>query len=616
MNMVRCATSSGCLVLALAAGFAVSMAGCDTRSPASQAVTTAANKVNEAGLKSPSAEEGAPAMNNAVSGLTGLSGTEGEQASAALLQSQSSISAGEAAAAIVQVSDRGLRIQLSELVELGNQWSRVNSRAVATESFDPTKELAALAAQAAEKDRLVGELRHTKGETEKRLADLRKDAKTLSDEATALHKQAAQLTQKAGDLSARQGVAIVEQASQLRRQGDAKRLSAEQITSQADQIVPQATELGTLITQYENQKANLVKSQESLRARQALSRQEVDEARQQAASVAQQIDTQVAGIMRAHSEEYMTAFDKAVSSYNKASGEAGKAGNGAGATLTKGSAQLALAGLQRAHGQLLSSMASTIELLAQTKPPLPNASDLSAKAAALKGDEATAAESAKGALESAKAAFSSVQIKNRADKERLESLSTMLEKMAAGADATAVDAAAVPALEEAPAAEAPVAAAEDIPAGAKALIESMANGGKKLDDAFKAKFNTTLQEAVMAMAGGQMPPGAMGGGMSGMGGGNIDPSKVKYTKTEAGVQVDIGQGMPPLDMVEKDGKWQFSGQAGQMLNATSQAMNQVATRIEAGEFADAPAAVQAFMQAIAGAMMGGMGMPKAPPGGG
>jgi colicin import membrane protein len=631
----------------------MALAACDTRTPTSRAVSSASTKVSIAGMSSASAEEGTQDLNKAISEVKGLTGTAAEQASASLLVAQAAMSEGEASAMDALRVDRDIRIGLSELVDLGNQWARSSSLAAAASAFDPAKQIADLSAQATEKDRQVAQLRTERDETQARVAQLRSQAKALLDEAQGLHRQAAELAQRASQVSAREGVALVEQSASVRRQGDAKVMAGEQTTTQADQIAPRVTELETLAKQYENQKANIQKTQESLRRTQSEKRREADEARANANATAQTLKTQMDALLARHSVEYTGAFDKASGAYTRAAGESRKAGTGAGARLSLGSAQLAIAGLQQRNAQLAGGIADTFEHLSQVKPPLPVVSELTDKARSLREGRTASLDAAKTAVDDAKGSFAGVQVKGGAEKERLEQLVGMLERLSAGESVNAAPVAAPEGGAAAPAdaaTTAPVAAADDIPAGAKELVASsmaamkegrwddvkamyvvstdagrqMLDGsfkavasGTRLDKSFRAKFNTSFADALQAAPGGQMLAPMMSqfskGDMSG-----VDLAAVKYTKNDKGVQVEMGGVGQPLQAVEKDGAWKFDGSQldamapmmlpqMQMLDGLLTLQDTFAGRVDKGEFADANAAATAFIQSMQGAMMGGGG---------
>lgn len=638
------------LVLLAVAGLA--LAACDTRSPSARAVSNASTKVGIEGLNSPSAEEGHKGLADAVKDVKNLEGTAAEKASASLLLAQAAMSEGESSAMDATRFERDVRIGLSELADMGNQWSRANSLAAAAAAFDPAKQIADLSAQATEKDRQVAQLRKDRDETQARVTELRNQAAATLREAQDLHRQAAELAQRASELSAREGVGLIEQSTNLRRQGDAKVMASEQTATQADQVAPRVTELETLAKQFENQKANILKTQETLRATQAAKRQEAEEARAAASAVAADLQTRTSDLLSLHSGNYTASFDKAVSAYTRAAGESRKAGSGAGARLTLGSAQLAIAGLQQRNAQLTSSIASAFDTLTQIKPPLPSSSDLSSRAASLREGHTASLEAAKTALEDAKAAFQGVQVKGAAEKERLEQLVGMLERLSAG---EAVNAAPAATPEEATnesgseTTASPGASADAIPEGAKTLVASaiaaMKEGrwddvkamyvvktdagrkmldaafkanaaGARVDKAFRSKFNTSFAEALKAAPGGEMIASAMAqtsqGDLSG-----IDETAVKYTRNETGVKIEMGVGMP-LQAAEIDGAWKFDGSQldamapamamqSQMLDGFVSAQDSFAGRVEAGEFADANAAAMAFMQAMQAAMMGGGG---------
>ncbi len=635
------------LTLVAVVGLALGLAGCDTRSPSAQAVTNASTQVSIAGLNSPSAEEGTKGLQNAVKEVRNLQGTPAEQAAAALLVAQASMSEGEASAMDATRFERELRIGLSDLVDMSNQWARSNAQAAAAAAFDPTKQISELSTQVTEKDRQVALLGKEREETQARIADLRGQAKALSDQAQDLHKQASELAQRAGDLSAREGVGLIEQSSNLRRQGDAKAMAAEQTTSQADQIAPRVTELETLARQYGNQKANILKTQDDLRRTQTEKRQEADAARASANTAAQALKSRMDALLTMHAGDYTTAFDKAVNSYKQAAGESRKAANSAGAKLSLGSAELALAGLHQRHAQLSESIASTFDLLANVKPALPAVSDISSKASSLRVEKTASLETAKTSLEDAKSAFQGVQVKGAAEKERLDQLVGMLEKLSVG---SSVESSPMAAPESGAPTAAAAPAATDIPEGAKALaaasINAMKEGrwddvkamyavntesgkqmldasfravasGTRMDKAFQNKFHTSFADALKGNPGGQMIAPMMSqlskGDLSG-----VDIATVKYTKNDKGVQIEMGGVGMPLQAIEKDGAWKFDGSeldaAGPAMAAQTQAlsgilggMDALAERVEKGEFADANAAIAAFIQAMQSAMMGGGG---------
>lgn len=613
------------LALVTAVGMAVALAGCDTRSPSSQAVSNASTKVAIAGLQSASPEQGAQTLPQAVAEVKSLNGTEAEQASASLLLAQASMSEGEKAAGDSMRLDREIRIGLSELVDMGNQWARSNSLAAAAGAFDPAKQIAELTAQSAEKDKQIAQTRQERQETQARVSELRNQAKATLDEAQKLHTQAAELAQRASEVSAREGVGLVEQSTSLRRQGDAKVMTSEQTITQADQIAPRVTELEALARQYENQKANLAKSQEALLATQTAKRQEADEARAAANTTAQALKARMDALLAQHSGEYTAVFDKAVGAYGRAAGESRKAGSSAGAKLSQGSAELALAGLHQRNAQLSRSVAATLELLAQIKPSLPGGSDLASRASSLREAGKTSADTAKTAIEDAKNAFGGVKVKGQAESERVEQLTGMLDRLAAAqaadadpvAGARALAESAITAMKEGRWDDVKAMYAVSTDAGKEMLDGSFkaVSAGARIEKAFQSKFNTSFSDALKSAPGGQMIAPMMSqlskGDMSG-----VDVATVKYTPNEKGVQVEMGGVGQPLLAVLKDGAWKFDGSQidamapamamqTQALSGVLAQLDGFAGRVEAGEFADANAAAMAFMEGMQKAMMGG-----------
>ncbi len=638
-NLIRPFGRPTCLLL-LCAGSVLALSACVDESPSSRAIKDAANQVQSSGISSVTADDLASGSKKGTSGLTQIAqGDSGKAMSALLLTAQSDLAQAEADAGHISPAEGLIRNNLALLSARSSQWANFNAVGTAAAAFNPAADLASFTAQKRDRQKDLADWTAKRATFTAQITDLERASKTELDASKTFFDQASQLTQRASGMSARDAVSLVEQAADLRKQGDVRRIAGETLGAQIDSLKPQLAEATVMVNQFEAQIAALDRAVAELNARKSESQQTSTQAQADGARIAGEIDTLVNELMKAHDETYLPAFTKATGGFNKVVSSTRKAqtdkasGNAVSAArVTGGSAQISLAGLHYGRAQLLDGMIGTLEVLSNTSPALPSKADFDARINTLSELRKTSVEEASKALQDAQSSMSGVQVQGPT-RERMQQLSELigkLDKVVKGealdlsgkAPPPKLDADGIPvAAKEMVAKMIELAKAKDF-TGSAALMHAETDNGKKLidiqaqvgagmaklDDALKAKFNEDLATAL-----GKTPQGGM---MAQMLKANdlaaIDPASISYAMRGETVLINLPGSPMPMEAVQVDGQWKMGLGAAEgmaamalpMMEKMASSADELAAKVEAGEFADSAAAADAFLKSIMSAMPG------------
>jgi hypothetical protein len=625
------------IALTLCVGTVLSLAACD-ESPSARAIKDAANQVQASGINSDSATNLAADAKKATSGLGQIAqGEGGESLSAVLLTAQADLAQAESEASKIPEAEGLIRRNLALLTERTSQWANFNAVGTAAAGFDPSRDMSSFEAQKRDRQKDLAEWTAKRDQLQAQLTDLESRSTTEIEASKDFFKQASDLMQRVSSVSAREGVPLVEQAAALRKQGDMRRLAGEQLQAEIDAVRPALAEATVMANQFNSQITALNTAVGELNTRKAESQSTNTQAQADAGRIAGEIDTLVAELMKAHDETYLPAFTKATSGFTKVVTGARKAqtdqpsGTAASAgRVTAGSAQLSLAGLHYGRAQLLDGMIGTLRVLSNSSPALPQKADYESRITALTELLKTSVEESSKALQDAQNSMNGVQGANRERMQQLSELVGKLDKVVKGEALDLSGKAPPPKLD---ADGVPVAAKQLIGkmiqlakdkdyAGSAALMHSATEDGKKMiaaqakvseamakfDSALKAKFNEDLAAALE-----KTPQGAMMGQMLKAGDMSaMDPASVTYAMRGDTVMVSLPGSPMPMEVTQVEGEWKMSlGQAeamaGMMLpmmDKMSTSADELAGKVEAGEFADSAAAANAFLKAIMAGMPG------------
>lgn len=658
--------------LVLAAGLAMAglMAGCEGESD------TAANSVKSTSAKLNTVAGGGPVvsyvgkdgkvqgfssdeqklLNDAASGAQTLTSNSRAPMAAAgsLLASQSSMTKGRTAAAVLGDADRRLLNSLTGVRSMLGTYAENMSDAEAARGFDPTQRLAEIEAAKKQKATEVETRRREKAKIDAEIAQFRRVAGEKAGAAKAEFDEAAKLSEQATKLSATAASPLVEQATARSRAGDALRKDGLYQEAQAALAEPRAAEQQLYVDELTAQIAGLDDTAKGLQEKLAKQKKNSDDVRAAALKVAGEIDTGMKAVAEARTGEWTKAFDETLGAYKAALSSAQKATQDSPvqAKLAVGSAQQAIGNLQWRKAQTLGALAATYADLAALTPALPQAADYKAKADELAGEQKSAVEEASAAFEAAKAAFTTVNMRGSPEtKERLDKLGEVFDKSGQVAKGEALDLLGEFLIKKQgasggtpPPSTTPSAANSSVPPEIASVLQKWLDAmragdnqavialyhvepaqratfeaisgltakGAKLDQAMVKKFGMSLKDAAKSMPG-------VGGALGGVG--DVKASDFKVTVSGDSATVQSAGDLPDQKMVKVDGKWYLTPgdtlvgpQAAmlvQMVGPMGQALDEVTAQVESGQLASAEAAIAALQAKIMAALGGGT-----PPGGG
>lgn len=654
-----------CSGLVAAAGLALCLAACNRESPTAVAVRNAENKIKAltpAGAQPASAQHRQKVYADIKKDLSGdlSSGTPSEIAAASILMSQSQAGLAQIPAAeAADLSAESLRDEVKARAVL-DQWLNHMALADAAAKFDPTKELAALDADAQKLDQAMASAQARKAQIDKQVQDLRTQAQAKNAEAHGLQQQAGALRGKIPNETAVNGAQLLTQAREIGRRADALDVEGSNLEAQAAKVAPQSTEAQIEIDKITAQKALVAQAKAGVQKRAGEAKAQEQQARGEAGQVAKSLGELIQGL-GARQEEIKKKTDDAISGYGSAvkSAKAGLNEMRSTAQMAAGAANQSSGDASWALGQSYAALAETLDTIAGAPHNMPGAAELKTRAEEARGAAKAALEAATESYKSAFEAYDKAGAKAEAGGV-MEKLKQGLSANARRTSGGALDL--MPPPEKPPEAEKPaesgaaaVAADQSTPQGTLQLMFDRFNSGdldgglalfdsndpqqkqmltamrslmgklKALDDAMKRKFGKGMDSA---SGNNPMADEAMSQ-MKGMKGLKVSDLQIEVNGDSATARPPSGGQTLTLNRV--GGKWMIdiASMGGSqdpqqmqmvqaMLPALGKAIDELIADIDAGKYPDADAASQALMQKMFGSMGGGMpgGMPKKGRGGG
>lgn len=618
--------------MAMGVVLAGGLSGCDRKDATLESLNDSARTLHSAGTGGEASRKDYTSVSNAMAEVA--KGGDKAAATASLMISVSQLGLTDAEFQKYMASESECLALSHQIRSSLSQYLSMHEAAKGADAFSVTGEMGRINGERATSQAALDKARTEKGKIDGDLATLKSDAKSRLDAAAAKLADAAKLTENIARMSATEAAVATQKAHDIKVQAESDRRAGLELQAQAATLEPISSEWALKISQHENLLKNLADSEKALQEQERLAKQSAADARSDAKKAGDRV-TELTGQLQAlRAGAVDEAATKALSTLKKsldASRELAKpTGNAAQAGLVAGMAQQGIGELQWARASGHGAYASLLQRVAQAQPALPGAADYASKAEAALKAQADASDAAKAAFEDAqrgfeRAASASTGPSNAAAKEQLKALAARYAKLSGKASDTAVDAgaakeAAAPAA--APVAEAPAAAASYDPELRKAIEMnlSIAKSMKSLDDAMKAKYGKGLKEVAAAMPGGaQMASGA--DGADALANINVDALKVTVNGDSATIELP---GAPSLSAKKIGGTWliiqpgmeamlndpAMAGQIGMMaksMGAVGQVANDLAKEINEGKHATPEGAMQAFMQKMMQAMMGGGG---------
>ena len=543
----------------------------------------------------------------------------------------------------------------SELRSAVSQWTAINAVADAS-AFDPAPKLAELDSQ----------LTAAKGEQKQaldRLDAVRREqdammssAKDKAAQAAKFEQDSVKLREESRRMKASEAQAVLAKALEAKKQCDELRLALAKIEADATLLEPrklglnqrlQELEIG--IASVETERARVVKRGEESKVIESESRAKAAEAGGVIDAFAKKIAEEREKNLGPALEEIVGICKKAASSAGAAKGDSRQqtgAMFGAIAKHRLGEVLLLRAAEAKQHAALMNELAAI-------KPSLAGQASYAEAAKTALEFEKTATQEAKEAIEGARTGYKSIKVKGEADQATQLEVIKYLTKIgglepdeseaAPATDATPAEGEG-PEKGDKPAGEDAAASgevrafltelgkamdsgdAEQIAAkvhveGATAEqlapVFAMSAAGAKLDKACKAKFDTTLAEAMK-----DSPMGAgMGGGMPKLPtSAEVETAKIDVTGETASVTAEGGapvalkkvDGSWKVDLTESIGKPEMLEQMGKIGGKVATAMGELAAEVDADKYATIQDVFQAMMAKVVGAMGSSKGEGEGP----
>ena len=620
---------------AVCAGVALTLlaGGCERSDPGSVAVNKSSVGLHSISggnvSKAPDAYIASemPKVSNAAT--TAIEGESGTKAAGSMISAQANLSLAELALSNVVELERQSAEKRLEIRRHASVWTDRGASAAVAGAFNPSEVIAKLQAEKATKTAEIASLQTAKAQLDARLTQLRAEAKAKLDQANA---GLADYEAKRGDiakLSATDAARVLEATQSIKKQSDIMRLEGERILAQVSVLEPDATAKGLEIQQRQNQIASVDTAIVELNTRASLAQADAAAARTDQQKAGEAIAAGATDLRDFREGKLKDAIDSARKTVNAAiSTIKGAASDpSAGGKLVLARAQQTLGDLSFTHAQTLSQYGQLMSHLATLTPALPEASRYADDAKKSQDEAKEAIEAATKAYEAAQAAYESTPVKGEV-KERLKKVGENLGKVASMAAGAGADAGAALPEDIKAFASTLITAAKAGDSGAvlsavhastpemAQAIATLADGmklEKRLNDACKAKFGQTLEEAVQGMGGGmkmQLGPSA-----DSFKNAELDSLTAKLD----GDKATLMNGDKKLtDLIKVDGAWKIDMpelaamvpevQAKlPMLSAMSSQMDAVAADVEAGKFAS--------IQEVLGEMAKRMGAPGGAGGG-
>lgn len=598
---------------AVCAGVALTLlaGGCERSDPGSVAVNKSSVGLHSISggnvSKAPDAYIASemPKVSNAAT--TAIEGESGTKAAGSMISAQANLSLAELALSNVVELERQSAEKRLEIRRHASVWTDRGASAAVAGAFNPSEVIAKLQAEKATKTAEIASLQTAKAQLDARLTQLRAEAKAKLDQANA---GLADYEAKRGDiakLSATDAARVLEATQSIKKQSDIMRLEGERILAQVSVLEPDATAKGLEIQQRQNQIASVDTAIVELNTRASLAQADAAAARTDQQKAGEAIAAGATDLRDFREGKLKDAIDSARKTVNAAiSTIKGAASDpSAGGKLVLARAQQTLGDLSFTHAQTLSQYGQLMSHLATLTPALPEASRYADDAKKSQDEAKEAIEAATKAYEAAQAAYESTPVKGEV-KERLKKVGENLGKVASMAAGAGADAGAALPEDIKAFASTLIAAAKAGDSGAvlsavhastpemAQAIAALTDGmklEKRLNDACKAKFGQTLEEAVQGMGGGmkmQLGPSA-----DSFKNAELDSLTAKLD----GDKATLMNGDKKLaDLIKVDGAWKIDMpelaamvpevQAKlPMLSAMSSQMDALAADVDAGKFA-------------------------------
>lgn len=411
----------GRLIIALSAGLAMGLTGCDRDDAASSALREAQNNLS---IVSP-----AQATYDKV--LTGLqpvsqSGAPSQKAAASAMIAQAHAGLASTPVAAADEVEQDTLAAIVQLRALHTQFLTASAMADAAGAYDPSAELAEIDKSMAERNQELATLEQNKSELDNQIRQLETQATQLLEQGKAKRAEAAALKGQVANQTATRGEELMKQARDLDREADGLEVQSATLEAQAAKIRPDSEQAALDIARVTEQKKLLDEAKSQVNDRAAASRAEAAEARAAAQKVSEDIKALVDATNAQRQSQLTQSAEEAINRFEQAAAAAQQSvqdGSAAAGHMAAGSHQQSLGDLYWSRAQGLSAWSQMLESLTQSKPAVSGSdgfkTDADAAAAQAKDmlDKATAAyEAANGSYQNAVQTGGGPELQERIDR--------------------------------------------------------------------------------------------------------------------------------------------------------------------------------------------------------
>ncbi len=657
---IRRRLSRVAVLVAMCGGLA-GLSGCDSQTEQDRILSKAGNVLNainiQGAMPAPSIKRRGDELRSLITTVKPVADAKepatASAANAILARAYGGL--GELAAKSAADEERQFLNQINVVRAKLDQWISQHAVAKALNVYDPTKDLADLDAQLAQRTEEVAKLTADLAAQEAKVADIRAQAEALRGQSSAIRQEESGIRARGESASQTARAEIIREAVEVARRADALERQAGETQALADKEAPVAVEIKNQIERVNRQKESLRKAQQDIRERAEAARVQSASATAEANAVGGEIQAALTALT-AKRDAADGPTQEAIKQFTQASGSAKSAGAG-GAKETTGSASASSATFQQSLGDVhatrarsLAAHAAVLDALAKAQPPLPGSSELGSKAEKASQDAKAARESAISAYKAARSGYEAARPAGDL-KARYEALVKALEELekepvaipapgtsgSGGPSGQALSPEQAKAVEDeiraaiaAASADAAAMEAFFIPKGevAEKLFASSAESSasmRALDEALKGKFGKTLSELIAASTDESIKsnpvlqqvagPEAIKQQMS-----MLAPSSAKIEATSA-TEAKMTTMLGTSTLTKQDGQWKMTVELppamGMMLGPMAEASKKlkdavdgITAKVNDGSLATGDDAVKAVAEAVAAAMQGMM------PGGG
>lgn len=340
---------------------------------------------------------------------------------AAGLHAQSRQGEGSLDATEAMIADRSLFDEISAANATLMRFLELRTRAASLAAYDPTADLAAIAADAQRLEAQADRSRAERARIGEQIEGLHSRIESLRTESRSKRNEAAELKLKSVQLTAVESARQALIVRSLGRDADALDMETGRLVGQLESMRPRVVEIESEIAKLVEQRELALASAEELKTMARERAEQAVRARAAAAEQAERIDSIIADIAAQRRDSVIPPSDSAIDAFEQASRSSDRAVRGSqlAGRLSKASTQRRLGEVLRIRAEGHARFATLLETLADARPELPRAREFAEMAARERSDESAHLERAISAFEQAASSLRASGLRG-ADRDRIE----------------------------------------------------------------------------------------------------------------------------------------------------------------------------------------------------